>query len=565
VCRFIIGESMSNRIPDVVKKFSDTAEKKDDISYLSFPDWFAKKENESQDWVIVARSWKEGLGDLFTYSALASIKDENENDNIKKILSNNSWDIHFAGFGKPNFCVSYGDGKEPVIHYDPGLVTEVDGIEFKPFVIYRDFHRYISRTFEVVQNFILYHEAFYVPEEDEFQRIDEQTGELHSVIRFKRNDNNVAIEVDSCHLKDYLAANQSYLVRYHDHTRYAVTDITEDIGDTFKSCILSDELFCFDLWLRTDIPIDEFKSVSRLCGKDIVIPYPKLSKHHYLIHDTDEIKFEKFVIGRNDNGNLIESTCNEQELSNYFIDRGTPHDLTPVYFRKKILTKYYHEPRRYTVGSSSLSCFDLWSIPIDITDEGFIQVWLKDLGNLPYEEQLYWKTFNVPPKGTISNHRWKRYFLGEPANPENDPIFYFKTSFYEIQRSFTETYGDTLFIPLKGEDSYLYKILRLPLTEEDKEFDEQIQAFAKITSDSLNVELLKKETGIKIGVKIDDREIKGSIDLFEFFLDSSLNIERENIEQIVTPLRAIQSIRSYGVAHRRGSDYITTYIRQVDN
>jgi hypothetical protein len=71
------------------------------------------------------------------------------------------------------------------------------------------------------------------------------------------------------------------------------------------------------------------------------------------------------------------------------------------------------------------------------------------------------------------------------------------------------------------------------------------------------VELLKKETGIKIGAKIGDREIKGSIDLFEFFLDSSLNVERDTIEQIVTPLRAIQGIRSYGVAHRRGSGYIT--------
>jgi len=176
---------------------------------------------------------------------LHQLKMKNENDSIKKIISNNSWDIHFVEFGKPNFCAIYDDGKEPVIHYDPGLVTEVDGIEFKPFVIYRDFYGYISRTFEIVQNFILYHKAFYLSEKDEFQRIDEQTGNLHSVIRFKRKDNNIAIEVDSFHLKDYLAANQSYLVRYHDHTRYAIIDITEEIGDTFKSCILSDELFCF--------------------------------------------------------------------------------------------------------------------------------------------------------------------------------------------------------------------------------------------------------------------------------------------------------------------------------
>jgi len=543
---------MSNKIPEIVKKFSNKSEKKDDISYLSFYDWLAKKENESQDWIVVARAWKEGTDDLFTYSVLASTKDES----IRKILSKHSWDIQLLGLGKPSFCVNYVNGKEPIVHYDPGFASEVDGIEFKPFIIYRNFHGYIPRTFEIVQNFILYHNAFFCPERDEFQRVDEQTGELHPVIRFKRKNDNIIIEADSFHLKDYLAANQSYLVRYHDHIRYATTDVTKTIGDDFKSCILTDNLYCFDLWLRTDTPIDEFKSVSRLCGKDIVVPYPKPSGHHTFF-DNNEIRYEKFIIGRDNNGYLMESTCNENELSNYFVDRGTPHILTPIYFRKEILTKYYQEPRRYTVDSSRISCLDLWSIPIDITDEDLIQVWLKDLGNLPHEEQLYWKTYNLPPKGTISNHRWQRDFLGEPANPTNDPVFYFKEAFSRIQENFAQIYGDTLFIPLNDKDSHLYKTFHLPLTEEWKELDEQVQGLAKITSDSLNVKFLQKKTGVSIGDEVDGSKIKGSIDLFELYL-GSLNIERETVKQIINTLRSVQSIRSSGAAHRKGSDYDKT-------
>ena len=92
--------------------------------------------------------------------------------------------------------------------------------------------------------------------------------------------------------------------------------------------------------------------------------------------------------------------------------------------------------------------------------------------------------------------------------------------------------------------------MRIPLTEEWKEFDEQIQALAKIFCDSINVKLLEKVSG-KI---IDNKEIKGSISLLYVTLEK-LGVTKENINAVIESLQAIQSIRSTGAAHRKGEKF----------
>jgi len=49
-----------------------------------------------------------------------------------------------------------------------------------------------------------------------------------------------------------------------------------------------------------------------------------------------------------------------------------------------------------------------------------------------------------------------------------------------------------LFKPLAEEDGHYFKTLRVPLTKEQKEFDEQVLALTKIFIDSLNEKNWKK-------------------------------------------------------------------------
>ena len=103
--------------------------------------------------------------------------------------------------------------------------------------------------------------------------------------------------------------------------------------------------------------------------------------------------------------------------------------------------------------------------------------------------------------------------------------------------------------------------MHLPLTEEWKEFDEQVQALAKVTVDSINVPILSRESG----QKIDRNAIKGSIDLLEAYL-IKIGVKDSERAQILFPFHAIQSIRSTGSAHRKGSNFEKTLTKlQLDN
>jgi hypothetical protein len=216
----------------------------------------------------------------------------------------------------------------------------------------------------------------------------------------------------------------------------------------------------------------------------------------------------------------------------------------------EVLGRYFQEPSRYHVSDTAVNCLDLWYLPIDVTEEDLVQVWLGDLGKIPYKEQLHWRQQNVVPKGTITRHRFLRDFLAQFADPVNDPMYLFRVAYEEVQRESLAQYGENLFLMLDSKDMHVHETLHLPITAEWKEFDEQVHALAKLTVDSLNVRLLSRETN----KSIDGIEIKGSVDLLHVFL-GRLDIEKTQEEEVIRAFRAVQSLRSTGTAHRKGSQF----------
>lgn len=541
-----------NRIPSVISDFANRSTTKNEMAFLSFEDWIVKKEHESKDWIVVARSWNDETTDLFTFSALVS----KQKGSLKELLSNSNWDVQTT-FGNPYF---YSQGADKTVHYDSGEVEKSNNLEFHPFTIRREFHGYVPSVFEIIQNFVLYHEAFFVSELNEYHKINDD-GEIQPIIRISKERENLLVLIDVHSLRDYLTAIQCYLVRYHDHKRWSTTDMKQVIKGKFASYKRHGKSYNFELWLRTDIPWKEYKTNSRLLGKDVIFPYPELDESHTcFITGKRKKTFADFVIGRDERGKEILSTCDEEKLSNYFVDRGTPHFLTPVFFQREVLVKYYQEPTRYRVSGHGVALLDLWSIPIDITDERLVQVWLGDLGRIPYKEQLHWRSFNVAPKGTIAEHRWRTDFLAEFAET-TDVIHSFRTAFEEVQQISKSRYGSELFLGLDDKDAQIYATLHIPLTDEWKEFDEQIQGLAKLIIDSLNVNLLSRESG----KKIDKKQVKGSIDLLKEYL-IKIGVEEKVKSKILNALFIVQTLRSTGVAHRAGSNFYNALKRfQLDN
>ncbi len=484
--------------------------------YLSFKDWLAKRPNESDDWLMVAQDIKRSETDHFqTYCALASVG----LGHFEKLTSHPHWEINGVGgdyFGAPYFEES--DEKEIV--YQSGQQETIDGITFQPFVIYREFKDHSLDRFEISQVFILYYNAFEVESEGIYRRI-KKNGDLEDVLRIlKPIEDGTIIHVNKHLLKNYLAANKSYLVRYHDHRRLQTKEIDKEEIGMYR---ISTSHSCFDIVLRRNIVSDKFKGGSRLIGKDIIEPYPKPNEQHYhYLRGEPERKFVKFIIGHDENGKEIEETCDEREISSYFKDRGKPHFLTPVYFRGEVQVKYINQPIWKSLG-----------IDYNITAEGLIVVWLGDLGRISYEEQLYWRSFNIAPSGPVPKEVVMRDIMGVLVEPKDDVIYNFTRAFELIQKKSRDRLGEPLFKPLRDRDEHIEKWIRLPIYDTPREFDDIVLGFAKLMNDSLNVNLLESLTRKKIS---EEEGIPGPIALLSAYLDD-LSVDIDTKEKILIGLR----------------------------
>jgi hypothetical protein len=195
-------------------------------------------------------------------------------------------------------------------------------------------------------------------------------------------------------------------------------------------------------------------------------------------------------------------------------------------------------------------------MPHDINKEGLVQVWLGDLAKLPPGHQVHWKRHNVMPRGTITEHRFRRDFLAEFADPKDDPVYDFHRALETLIETGIARSGGPLFLPLRSGDEYVPSTIRLPLTNDDSEFDQLVGALAKVTNDSLNVELI----GAQSGLAIDGTVIKGSIGLLAAWL-AQLGAAPEAVDAATSGLNAVQALRSTGAAHRKGDKYEKTLAR----
>ena len=115
--------------------------------------------------------------------------------------------------------------------------------------------------------------------------------------------------------------------------------------------------------------------------------------------------------------------------------------------------------------------------------------------------------------------------------------------------------GWQLLLPLKLHDEHHLKSLRIPSTDEQRDFDELVLSLTKILIDSLNQKELKKLISLEQEENLtpDQQEsLKGSIGCLEIVLNSC---GVEGAADHIAFLRKLQSLRSTGSAHRKGSNY----------
>lgn len=442
---------------------------------------------------------------------------------IKKIMSKTTWNFNYSN-GYPEFF-EYNNQ----IEYFPYGNNE--GLE--PLVITRNFNCIKDEYIEISQEFILFHNLYYEKKENKYYKIID--GNEHLIIDI--HDEEVKIRLKE--IKEFLKVKNMHLVLQFDMREHSLKKLEE--LQLSNNDIYKDDSLVYQINYGDFQGVSTNNAFSRLLGKKSITPFEKESSQK-------KNKFVEYIIDLDENGDEILFTSNPEQLSNsFFSEKKTPDYLTPVFFKKEVLDKYYNQPSKYSINTSLVSCGSLWSMFIDNHQDNIVCVWLGDLGSsLPFEEQLYWRSFNMLPMGSISKTYYEQQILANFTESDY-PEHIFKHKYNLILETSKNILGWDFLLPLSKEDEHYFISLRIPATNEQKNFDELVLALTKILLDSLNEKELNK---LIKSSNIND--IKGSINRLENVLeDNQIIVDKDAI----TFLRNLQNLRSSSSAHRKGKNY----------
>lgn len=411
----------------------------------------------------------------------------------------------------------------------------------EPLVFQREFHGQKPSYVEVSEEFRHFHNLFY----------DSKTGQL---IKTGGSNDEIVGEIDrDCvklrllELRQFLAIKEMHLALLFDSratSQISLKDLglKEEEGAKYR-----DDLVCWILGYGDFHGLGSGRAFSRLLGKRLIPPLPKEKSGFWGYAKETPKKYLDFVIGVDDEGSEISFTSDPSKLANYFgANPGAPNYLTPVSFRKSVLDKYFAQPSKYHIGDGSLSCGSLWSLQIDNHHDDKVTVWLGDLGrDLPTEEQYHWRSHNVVAPGIVSETYYARQIMAQFT--DSDRLEHrFQVAYNRLAEVSDEVLGWPLLKDLDKGDQHHLSGIRIPANDEQKDFDELVLSLTKILVDSLN----EKELNRLIGPS--SNTIVGSIARLEAAF-SVCGVT--GYEPHIKFLQKLQSLRSTGSAHRKGSNY----------
>ena len=250
--------------------------------------------------------------------------------------------------------------------------------------------------------------------------------------------------------------------------------------------------------------------------------------------------------------------CDENQLQNSFTRKGDEYwALTPVCFRSDVLNKYIANADRYFVNDAYLDA-PSWGLKMDNDrTDGLVVVFLKDLSDIPFEEQQHWRKYNIIPPETavLSNTAIKRSFWGMPTNPSADHALIFKQKYNEMRKKWNDKKGWDLIKPLSDKDEKDFNNLH-QMTDDNnlKDFTYQILTLTRSIIDSLNEQELLNRTDItdtdyQKYMADPNNKKDGSLLRLEWYLKTNGHYDAE----MLAYLRKLQSYRSKNAAHRRGT------------
>jgi hypothetical protein len=457
-------------------------------------------------------------------------------DRITETLAEPTWDLMNGG-GLPGATVYWDDDGNEQVEY-----LRYGDLYVEPLVIDREFHGIREDYKEISEEFRLFHHLYHDRKLDHYLKIDEDGNEfLVATVESNR------IRIQLKEIRQFLAIKEMYLAIQFDCTEYSEHTLNE-LGLAEDGGEHREGLSCWGLHYGDSGGIGSNKAFSRLLGIRLIEPLPKSKSGFWGFAEEPAKKYVDFIIDVDNNGDNVEHTSNPGALANYFgANPSAPHYLTAVSFRKHVLDKYYQQPGKYTISDGILRCGHLWSMNIDNHHDDKVCVWLGDLGRyLPYEDQLHWRAHNIASQTGVSKTYHRRQILGRFADSDR-PEHMFQQRYHELVEACRKHLRWCLLLPLDAGDEHHFQCVRIPATDEQRDFDELIMGLTKILIDSLNE---KQLNSLIPPDRCDD--IKGSISRLEAALDARRVTDAGDH---IAFLRKLQKLRSASSAHRKGNNY----------
>ena len=474
------------------------------------------------------------------------------NDNIAaNSMAYDTWDINHSRVG--TLINEQSDGT--FISY-----SRYESNDSEPIVMYLENEGRWSEEAFLAEEFVMYfklHKEGKGKNEYVYYQVDE-CGDDVEVARVM----GMNLVVKLKYVKEYIAVKRLNLLVFIDEVINSTRSIDELGGNCIQMHTIKENDYIFSYSLIESPGFGHgYKSSAVFRGKCILRHNDKDIQHLWKLRDSG---YEDFVVGADEDGKEVFMSCEENRMPNLFTRQGDePYSLSPVFFKRDVLSRYSQAVEKYSVQDGYLSG-PSWGIRIDNdrSDE-YVVVALVDLGRMPHKEQLHWKSFNVlpSPNSSYSITTLCRWFAGTPTDCSVAPDLVFKKLYAKVNDKWKTKYGWSLFKELATDDQYHFESLHLMGQDNDqKEFDGLIQSITKLLIDSLNEKQLVNaidSTNSDVEKFLTEKKVKehspsniqGGITKFECFLIS----EQAQNSDLVKLLRKVQELRSSTVAHRKST------------
>ncbi len=468
---------------------------------------------------IAAAKSGEQVEELYIMSALIKPKDFN-----KYLKNKEFYNYPFNQLGNPGI---WAEGESDKIQFTLGQTRDDNQIKAHYFVRSYNPHGVNERRYLIAQSFIFYHELtersrkyshIYVDELNDQEVICEELNPA-------ADDGQFRVKINRHYLREYLGARKMGLAVWISIRRYA--ELENDIDQIDKAD--GNRL----LTVRKADWMSNSKHkiyTGELVIKTVIRPYSNISWSEKNWSHTRNKQKVPMIIG-------IDEKTGELILS----DNSTTF-LKSVFFKKEVLTKYIDDERS-SVGTSSQSLgnikyLDQWHMVYGLNEYNRVVVWLGDLQERSYEEQTYWRHFNIPPEGSIGDDFYKTQIMGQWAEGSESLETKVLVLRSDINKITVKLYGKLLY-KTTSDDEEFEKQLHTAIKSGSKALKPQINGLARLFVDALDKKLLARLITDKTKLLTDKGKPIGSINLLQVLYSQ----ETGNTLSICDTLHLIWKIR----------------------